>query len=126
VTIAGTGPRTAKLGSTVTYTLTVENEGHAPIGPVNVSDLLSWKVPGRAPAASQGRCSPFNRSDIAGHPQVAECELGGLLPGDVATIHVRLRMTRLGTFVNTAIKDGGAPGLVQRTARSSTRVVRRS
>jgi uncharacterized repeat protein (TIGR01451 family) len=124
VTVTATGPPRAKLGTWVTYTITVTNQGHVPIGPVIVSDILSSKVPGAAPAASQGRCSGFQRSELPGHPPVSECELGGLLPSNTATIRIRLRMTRPGTFVNTAIKNGGAPGLVERTARTNTRVRR--
>ena len=124
VTIAVRGPARAKLGSRVTYTVTVTNAGHAAIGPAIVSDVLSRKVPGAAPAASQGRCGAFGRSELSGHPPISECELGGLLPGDVATITVRLRLTKLGNFTNSAIKNGGAPGLVERTARVTTRVVR--
>jgi uncharacterized repeat protein (TIGR01451 family) len=124
VEIAATGPPRAKLGSWVTYTVTVTNRSHSPIGPVIISDVLSWKVPGRAPSPSQGRCGPFQRSELPGRPPVSECEVGGLLSGYSATIKVRLRMTKLGTFVNTAIKNGGAPGLVERTVKTRTRVVR--
>jgi hypothetical protein len=47
-----------------------------------------------------------------------------LLPGGAATIKVRVRMTKPGAFTDTAIKNGGAPGLVERAARATTHVVR--
>ncbi len=124
VTVTAKGPRRAKLGAWVTYSATFTNGGSAAIGSVVVSDVISRKVPGAAPSASQGRCAAFTRSELPGHPPVSDCQVGSLLPGGSATIKVRLRMTKLGTFVNTAIKDGGAPGLVERTARVTTRVVR--
>jgi len=125
VTISSTGPSLAVLGSWVTYTLQVRNEGSAPIGPVQVGDILSSKVPYRRPSPSQGRCAGFTRSELPGHPQVSECDLGGLLPRDTVTIRVRLRMTRLGTFTNTASEAAGWGVPTQRFTHVDTRVVRR-
>jgi uncharacterized repeat protein (TIGR01451 family) len=123
VTIGLAGPARAKLGSWITYSATVANGGHAAIGPVIVSDVISKRVPGSA-SASQGRCGRFDTSELPGHPPISECQVGGLPPGGTATIKIRLQMTKLGTFRNTAIKNGGAPGLVERRAAVTTRVVR--
>lgn len=124
--ISSTGPSTTRVGSLATYTLSVENEGTSPIGPVIVSDVLSRKVPVRRLSPSQGRCGSFARSELPGHPRAAECELGGLLPGDVAKIRVRVRLTAVGSFTNIGIETAatGAPQKF-RSAHTSTRVVKR-
>jgi uncharacterized repeat protein (TIGR01451 family) len=126
VMISSAGPSVARLGAWVTYTLKVRNQG-APISPITVTDVPSKRLPVRHPSPSQGRCGAWLVSALTGHPRASECELGALLPGDVATIRVRVRLTKLGTFTNTGIKNGciGTCQQVERSAHTNTRVVRR-
>ena len=119
VTMSTSGPAFALLGSLVRYTLTLKNEGNAPIL-VTLADRLHGGVPA-AGSPSQGRCDRFSRRTGA---WITECMLGGLLPGDVATIVLPVRSSRVGTLENAGLRSLDSSGTQVQTGTTRTDVVR--
>jgi hypothetical protein len=117
--MSSAGPALALVGSLVIYTLTLKNEGDAPIL-VRVGDQLHGAAPRRA-QASQGRCDPFSRHATA---WITECELGGLLPGDVATVSLPVVPNRVGTLESVGLRSIDPGGTQVQTATTRTDVVR--
>jgi uncharacterized repeat protein (TIGR01451 family) len=118
VTMSSSGPAFALLGSLVRYTLTLTNEGNAPIL-VTVADRLHGGVPA-AGSSSQGRCDRFSRRTGA---WITECTLGGLLPGDVATIVLPVRPSQVGTLENAGLRSLDPSGTQVQSATTRTDVV---
>jgi uncharacterized repeat protein (TIGR01451 family) len=119
VTMSSSGPAFALLGSLVRYTLTLKNEGNAPIL-VTVADRLRGGVPAPG-SSSQGRCDGFSRRTGA---WITECTLGGLLPGDVATIVLPVRPSHVGTLENAGLRSLDPSGTQVQSATTETDVVR--
>jgi hypothetical protein len=117
--MSSSGPAFALIGSLVRYTLTLTNGGSAPIL-VSVGDRVHGASP-RTALASQGRCDPFSRRTTA---WITECELGGLLPGDVATVSLPVVPDRVGTLENVGLRSIDPSGQQVQTASTQTDVVR--
>ncbi|HMP43068.1 MAG TPA: DUF11 domain-containing protein, partial [Roseiflexaceae bacterium] len=94
LSISKSGPATASVGSNVTYTLLVTNNGPATANGVTVVDTLT--APGGATLVSatstQGSCS--------GSAPIT-CAIGTLNAGSNATITVIVNATGAGTITNT-------------------------
>lgn len=86
-------PDPVTVGSTLTYTLTVVNNGADTAVAVNVSDTLPANVAFSSATASQGAC--------AGGASVS-CDLGDLASGATATIQIAVLPTTAGILSNTA------------------------
>ena len=85
---------TADAGQTVTYTITVINNGPAVAVGTRMNDQLPDGAEFISVTPSQGSCNPTSR-DVA-------CDLGDLATGGTASVNVVVRLTRAGTAVNTA------------------------
>ena len=118
VTVSASGPSFAYLGSLVKYTVTFRNGGNAPIL-VTAANVVSGGAP-RAAAPGQGRCYPFSRHSGGWEN---ECDLGGLLAGDVVAVRLPVVPGRAGTLEVTGYK-GASAGQQQRTSTTRTDVVR--
>ncbi|HJZ37721.1 MAG TPA: DUF11 domain-containing protein, partial [Solirubrobacterales bacterium] len=100
VTIHKTGPTApVLLGSTFVYTLEVENEGPSDALENKVEDELPSEVEALKVETDTGTCEPA--------APTIECELGTLIPGAKAVIHVTVKAI--------GIPAGGAP--VENTAK---------
>ena len=119
VRMTSAGPAFALVGSRIRYTLTLKNQGSDPIL-VTVGDRLHGGVPGGV-APSQGRCDRFTAHTDA---WISECQLGGLLPGGIATIGIPIRAIRAGTIENDALRSLDPSGTQVQTERTKTDVVR--
>ncbi|MGZ8217113.1 hypothetical protein [Methylomagnum sp.] len=86
-------PDPVAVGATLTYTITVVNNGADTAAAVNVSDVLPANVAFSSSTASQGGC--------AGGASVS-CDLGDLASGATATIQIAVQPTAGGTLSNTA------------------------
>jgi uncharacterized repeat protein (TIGR01451 family) len=113
LTLSKTGPASATVGDTLTYTLTVANTG--PDADTNV--LLSDPLPAGAAfvsdATSQGSLSVADNTVLA--------DLGTLAPGATATITIVVRATSVGSLVNTATVHGDLAGPGGNKAASASR-----
>jgi uncharacterized repeat protein (TIGR01451 family) len=103
-TTAGTGadlsvtktdsPDPVQVGGTLTYTLTVHNDGPETANGVVLTDTLPASVTFVGANASQGSCA-----HAAG---VVTCSLGPLAAGAVATVTIQVTPNAPGTITNTA------------------------
>ncbi|MGH2764478.1 MAG: hypothetical protein ACRDKA_00975, partial [Actinomycetota bacterium] len=82
-------------GSTLNYTVTVQNVGVEDAAGVTAIDLLPAQAEVLSITSSQGTCgTPI--------PLIATCSLGDLAAGGSATIQIAVRPDAEGTIVNTA------------------------
>ncbi|MBB4664233.1 SdrD B-like domain-containing protein [Conexibacter arvalis] len=86
---------TAKIGDTITYTLTARNDGPSWATDVVVTDTLPRQLELTGATTSQGTCTTAGNA--------LRCELGTLRPGQVETVTVTAVVHRSGTIVNTAV-----------------------
>ena len=103
-------PNPALQGTTITYTLTVTNNGPFSATNVTVSDPLPSAVTYLSSSTSQGSCS------IAGG--TFSCQLGTITNGNTATITILTSAAQPGTAVNTATvsADQSDPNISNNTA----------
>ncbi|MEW6583649.1 MAG: DUF11 domain-containing protein, partial [Actinomycetota bacterium] len=99
ITKAG-NPAQITQGATVTYTMTVTNNGPNPATGVTVTDTLPAGATFVSSAASAGSCS--------GTAPVT-CALGDMASGASATVTVVARGDQVGTLTNTATVASGVP-----------------
>ena len=95
VSITKTGPANVVAGQTITYTITVTNNGPLPATNVTVTDTLDPGVTFDSATPSQGTCN-FAANTVT-------CTLGGLANGSSATILLDVDVVaESGTITNTA------------------------
>lgn len=87
-------PDPVAVGSILTYTLNIDNEGPNQATNVTVVDTLPGTVDFVAVDETQGTCT-----ETGG---VVTCDLGTLAAGASATVEIRVRPTEEGELVNTA------------------------
>jgi large repetitive protein len=119
VTIDKTGPsKPVLLGSTFVYTLEVENEGPSDAQEVDVEDPLPAEVEALSVETDTGSCEPAAAT--------IECELGTLIPGEKATIHVTVKAIGIpaggGNVVNTATVTSPTDPLTPKESSAETTV----
>lgn len=85
---------TAKIGDTITYTLTARNDGPSWATDVVVTDVLPERLQLSGARTSQGSCTTAGNT--------VRCLLGTLRPGQVETVTVTAVAHRSGTAVNNA------------------------
>lgn len=85
-------PDPVLVGSTLTYTLTVENFGPNTATDVNVTDTLPASVTYQSATPSQGSCSQSGR--------IVTCSLGDLRPGESVTITIEVTPNADGVITN--------------------------
>jgi conserved repeat domain len=96
------------LGSTLTYTLTVHNNGPATATGVTVTDNLPSSV--TFVSASAGCTNVAN---------VVTCTIGTLANGATATATINVTVNAVGTVTNTATATGNEPDPDPSNGRSS-------
>jgi uncharacterized repeat protein (TIGR01451 family) len=111
-------PDTLPVGSLLTYTLDVTNNGLATARGVTLTDLLPKNVRLRSADSDHGRCAQRTLRRI-------ECNLAELSSGETATVTIVVRPTKKGTIVNTATVSASQPAdlnLTNNTATETTEV----
>jgi uncharacterized delta-60 repeat protein/uncharacterized repeat protein (TIGR01451 family) len=89
----------AAVGGTVTYTITVTNNGPEAAGGVTVSDTLPAGVAFGSAGASQGTCSGAT---------TVTCDLGTVAASGTATVTITVTVDAAGNIENTATVTGQA------------------
>jgi uncharacterized repeat protein (TIGR01451 family) len=109
-------PDPVRLGSNLTYTITIANQGPDTATLTRVTDTLPAGVAFVLAGASQGACS-----HAAG---VVTCNLGSLSASGSATVTIVVRTTAEGTAQNAASVTSNAvdPNLTNNTATTTTTV----
>ena len=109
-------PRSALLGTHLTYTLVVANRGPSFATRVILNDELPNAVTLVSVTTTQGECSAGNSTII--------CRLGSLADGDRATVIIVVIADTSGSFTNTAtvVSDVPDPDLADNTAVESATV----
>jgi uncharacterized repeat protein (TIGR01451 family) len=90
------GPDPVLVGRPLTYTVTVTNRGPAPASAVRLVDSVPSSLVVDRVVPSQGTCVA---STLA-------CELGGVAPGAVVTVQIRVRPSETGRVEATATATG--------------------
>lgn len=85
---------TAKIGDTITYTLTARNDGPAVADDVVVTDTLPEQLQLTGARTSKGSCATSGNA--------VRCALGRLQPGQIETVTVTAVAHRSGTAINNA------------------------
>jgi uncharacterized repeat protein (TIGR01451 family) len=108
LSMSGT-PATLKVGSTVSYSIAVHNDGLATATGVKVTDVLPAGAVLAAASASQGTCSGTT---------TVTCALGNMANGANATATLHVKFTNSGTITNTVNVSAtqGDPSLVNNRA----------
>jgi uncharacterized repeat protein (TIGR01451 family)/CSLREA domain-containing protein len=106
-------PNIVQAGQTVTYTLTVTNNGPNAASGVGVSDPLPASAAFVSATPSQGSCSGTS---------TVVCDLGTILKDGSATVTIVARMTTAGSIVNTAVVEASEvdPNTADNTASQTT------
>jgi uncharacterized delta-60 repeat protein/uncharacterized repeat protein (TIGR01451 family) len=105
------------IGETVTYTLTITNNGPIGISEVTVNDTLPTTIAVNSANSSHGSCT-INGNNVT-------CNLGSLAKSDIATVNVEVIPAVVGTIINTAtvIGDYPDPDEGNNTASEETTVI---
>jgi len=93
-------PNPATFGQPLTFTVTVQNSGAAPVTAAQLSDPLPAGVAFQSVTTSQGSCSQAGGT--------VTCSLGTLTPGSTVTVTITVTPLVTGTLTNTATVSGGA------------------
>jgi uncharacterized repeat protein (TIGR01451 family) len=126
LSITKAGASAASIGQSVTYTLTARNNGPDPAPGVVVSDALPAGASLVSATPSSGTCSGSS---------TLSCNLGTLASGATATVTLVVRMTSVGSKVDTATvgssaldtaahsaSGAGDPNLANNSASATTAV----
>jgi uncharacterized repeat protein (TIGR01451 family) len=105
-------PNPVKDGSTLTYTLTVHNNGPGTATGVTVTDPLPTGVTYSSASTSQGSCT-----QSAG---TVTCAVGTLTNGSTATITIKVVPSKTGTITNTASATANETGSSPADTASAT------
>jgi len=108
-------PDPVLVGSTLTYTITVDNLGPSTATNVVVTDELPATVTFDSATPSQGSCNPPAGSTLT-------CDLGSILDGGGATVSVDVTPTAVGIILNTAsaVSDDPDPTPGNNSAETTT------
>jgi len=104
LSIAKTGPATAKVNKLITYKIVVQNGGTDTAQGVKVTDTLPASMAFNSASTTQGNCDPAPRN------QVLTCNLGAMSNGATATVTIVAKATKKGTLTNTASVSETGPG----------------
>ena len=91
-------PDPVTVGQTLTYTITVTNNGPSGATGVTVTDTLPGSVTFVSASPTQGSCTPSSGT--------VTCNLGSLANGASAIITIQVTPTATGTITNSAIVTG--------------------
>ncbi|MFJ8018064.1 calcium-binding protein [Streptomyces sp. NPDC096339] len=102
LSVAKSGPATVSLGDQASYTVTVTNAGATtPATNVTLTDQLTGSGQVLSATSTQGTCT----TTASG----ANCSLGTLAPGALATVTVTVEPTATGPLTNTATAAATEP-----------------
>jgi uncharacterized repeat protein (TIGR01451 family) len=113
-------PDPVRVGSYLTYTLTVANgqSGSSDANGVILTDSLPKNVMFRSARSEHGRCAVRK-------PRTIACNLAEIARGDTVTVTIVVRPTRRGTITNTAnvrASRPSDPNLANNSASATTQV----
>ena len=89
-------PDPVSVGDSLTYTVTVTNNGPDPAVGVGIVDSLDRSLRLRSVRSQDGRCGQRGRSTI-------ECDFRSLAPGEQATATIVARPTRKGSVTSRSV-----------------------
>jgi uncharacterized repeat protein (TIGR01451 family) len=112
LSITKAAPQSVAVNDTLTYTITVRNEGDAAASAVTVTDALPAVVMLVSATSSAGSCSGIT---------VITCDVGTLPAGGDATVTITTIATAAGVVINQA--SAAAPGSASVSASVSTTVI---
>jgi uncharacterized repeat protein (TIGR01451 family) len=117
--VAKTGPATGHVGQTMTYTITVRNNGPRTAQGVVVTDTLPKNAGFGSVSTTQGSCAPKPKN------QIVTCTVGTLTAGGQATVTLVIKPTKKGNFTDTATVTLASPTdpVSENNTRSVTTVV---
>lgn len=95
-------PNPVQVNSTLTYTLTVTNDGPDEATGVTVTDILPASFTIGTITPSQGTCNPLVGTTLT-------CNLGTIANGGNATVTIEATPTQTGVIANTAVVSGDQP-----------------
>jgi uncharacterized repeat protein (TIGR01451 family) len=101
--ITKTGPATGKVGQTLTYIITVKNNGPQTANGVTVTDTLAKNVGFGSVKTTQGSCAPKPQQ------QVVTCNVGTMQAGATVTVTLVIKPTAKGAFTDTAKVSSTSP-----------------
>ncbi len=110
-------PDPVQLGGSLTYSVTVRNNGCSNATGVTLTDTLPGSVTFGSATPSQGSCSESGGT--------VTCNLGNLTSGNGATVTITVTPNTAGTITNTASVTGneGDPDTSNNSASESTTVI---
>ncbi len=95
-------PNPVQVNNTLTYTLTVTNDGPDEATGVTVTDVLPASFTIGTITPSQGTCNPLVGTTLT-------CSLGTIANGGNATVTIETTPTQSGVIANTAVVSGDQP-----------------
>ncbi|MFL5796581.1 MAG: DUF11 domain-containing protein [Actinomycetota bacterium] len=104
LSVAKSGPATARVGQTIAYTIAVHNGGTDAAEGVTVTDTLPKNAGFGSASTTRGSCAPRPKQ------QTVVCTLGTMPNGADATITLTIKPTTKGNFTDTASVTESAPG----------------
>jgi uncharacterized repeat protein (TIGR01451 family) len=103
VAVVKTGPATGHVGQSITYTITVTNQGPDTASGVVLTDTLPKNAGFGSVSTTQGTCSSRPKN------QVVTCSIGTLARGATATVTIVTKPTKKGDFTDTATVSSTSP-----------------
>lgn len=111
-------PNPVRSTTNLSYTITIRNAGAAPAGDVSLANTLPAASGFVSAAASQGSCV----TPPAGATGTMTCSLGGLAPGDTASIQVVVKVNAAGGSTITDTVSATSATLDVNTANNTATV----